>query len=1050
MHVHTMCEFSRDAVEPRLAFGGPWWMIVRTAHAMGFIDDATLESYRKGLQAIRGGGSSDASSAILDGRVITTDHNVFLSDEDTPDAGPFGEAGRLTEWECLRQVFGRGGNQELTMAVPRPFPGGAHALVYADRMFPGPWHGGRNFLDVLTLLDEIFSGRLTKALLGLRGAVLAEPAADQALADYLQGLAHGEGAKQRREEFRKLVQEVTGGKEVSQKAVEAFAAAWGSATSSEVRELREELSRIVSDARARESSDLRRAKLVDPACATGNPWTVPITEARLYEIGGAYVAAHPHLGAKDFTDAATFVPGMLSWEEAALPRAANVSADIAPAFEKHFPFKGVQIWNEPHFWAQSLGDPAELHALNPWRRGFMSACTGWHSELAFGLYFYFQRLAGPGLSFSPDPDRGPDQARRFFVRKVYHYAGSDAHGAFNFTTGVMATLATRPKMIPALALFGFGHDSKVHSAHYGGARVYGETRGLGGVLAGRCVCTDGPLLWAWFDADVKFDSKTLTWSESRDTPEKALDTDGQIGGEGVFDGRRTMLVRHGCAGIVARVRCAGGKGCGGDVRRAEIYGYAESQERPLREPDKGSDFTPKALHFWKPAGGGQQSFEALPFLAPTEPQLVMVAGFTGADETERFSTEHRRCFTNPVWITTVDIGASVEPVYQDGKAIVPPGKFVVTFRTDHSMLDGRDPMVVVKQLDEKGDSVVSSHRLAPSKLADGGFWKPRAREIRGRGQLVDDGEMSAANLEPIVLHRRWYRKLGEVTFALILGSPRDVNGNELNPVAGLKSVPWPGEIGEGETPLDTGSNDVDSPSIRPDTVCVTVSPGERIELPRGGQAGETRILPGKWTVPEGVGTKPLDVLIRMGTHVVTVTLVASGDPPSVSLVQADRGWAGVVPTPGQGAPSISVKNESANEIEIAQPIVVASTCAAFAAPETQPGECTVSVTQGGEKKTWSVEAVASRLEWDQPTAKIGDVRTLSVRLVGASKPADWTVSGNIEVTTAQVVELATGVRRQESSLIADRLPGDSGRVGSFRATREGAMTAKGWLRARRK
>lgn len=1047
MHVHTMCEFSRDAVEPRLAFGGPWWMVVRSAHAMGFIDDGVLEQYRSSFRALRTRGNGDANTATTSGLLVTTDHNVFLTDRDTPDAGPFGSFQDRSEWACLREAFGLGGNQELTMAVPRSFPSGAHALVYADEPFRGPWHGGRSFYIGMLALQKVFSGDVLNYVFGPFG----QPIADVKIAEYLRSLS---GSPENQNKFREFIEKQRGAS-IPPEDVDAFAKTWENTTAWEVADIRRDLELLMKEAAEREGSDLKDARDVDPSCMTGNPWTVPITEGKVWQLGGAYVAAHPHLGAKDFAESGDFLPGMLAWEEPDLRRATNVTEEKVPGFGKDFPFKGVQIWNEPHFEEQSLTLPAELHALNPWRAGFLKPCEYWHTELAFGLYYYQKRLAAPGLSFTTEPDSGPDHARKFFIRKVFHFAGSDAHGSFNFTTGVMATLATHPKVGSLLPLIGQGHDSKVHTAHYGVARVYSEGTSLTSVLNGQSVCTDGPLAWMWLDADMKFDSKTLLWHQSRNAPEQGTDIDGQIGGEGDFDGKRTLLVRRGCPSIVARVRSEGGAGCGGEVRHMELYRMKESQEFPDHENDQSSVFLPKAAHEWKASHSGEIHFEGLPFLAPEEPQFVFLGGFTGADKSVRFSPTERRCFTNPIWISTVEIGASVEPVFQDGKGLVPAGKFAVTVRMDHSMEEGRDPVVIVKQLDEKGDSIVSSFTLVPS-MGPAGIWRPRARMIRGRAELLEDCEMVAINSEAIPLAARWYPRIGEVTFALIVSTPVEMNGNLLNPVAALKTIPFPGDLPMSEQPLDpggTGDPGVDHGANTPtggQTACVHVAPGETVNLPHGARIGDNRIPAGAWKIPESVSQSPLDLVVHLGTHAVTVTLLASPDEPQPVMTPAERGWVGVVPAPGQGTPTISVKNDTARVIEVAEPVVVTNSSIAFAAPETEPGSCAVTVRQGDATKRWDMEAVAIKLEWDVVTAQVGDIRVLSVKLLGAARAEDWTISGRIVVGNAEMVELAAKVESHEGSFLVDRLPGTSSLVGRFRATQQGTMKAIGQLRARKK
>ena len=56
----------------------------------------------------------------------------------------------------------------------------------------------------------------------------------------------------------------------------------------------------------------------------------------------------------------------------------------------------------------------------------------------------------------------------------------------------------------------------------------------------------------------------------------------------------------------------------------------------------------------------------------------------------------------------------------------------------------------------------------------------------------------------------------------------------------------------------------------------------------------------------------------------------------------------------------------------------------------------------GKTESYAVEAVATRIAWDCPDADVGDNRVLSVTLVGASKPGDWLVSGEIQVQNGKL------------------------------------------------
>lgn len=1097
IHVHTAAEFSRNMVEPRLSFGGPPWMVLRTAHAMGFISDKDLMLARWSVHPGTRETAVEGRVPAKEELVVSTDHNCFLTDlekfprtndkgtvvgeferEMRPNAPPWHWDTDMPEIEILRRFFGRGANQELSVAcMPQRLVGGPHALAYGIEPLSGPWHGGRDLGKVLPFLKALVK-ILPYIDFAIKVAPSRSPMPNPGIEDWVvkflktcefvfdpgdEATGAVDGAIQ--ELRRKLLREVCekmreNGVITSEEQVLPALRALAQLTAKDIRALFDVISNAVEEVG------------VEP-----NPWSVDAVEQRAAFDDGSFVAAHP------------FASGNIHWDADALERAANIreGETVRGFFKRQYPFRGVQIWNEPHFRSKTPASTDELRALNPWfsvtvekgdRIEATRVCEQWHAEWMKGLKFYVERLVTPGLTVAWDSNPGDAELvpKRYSTRKLFHYAGSDAHGAFNFSTGVSASFLTRKDLAPALAVFGQGHGSEISTAHYGGGRVYCPEPRLEEFLGGRCVPTDGPVMWATLDGDLRFDSKACIWHESWRAPEMGRDEDGKIGGAGDFDGGGTALIRRACPNVVVRYRAAGAEGLGGDVRSIEGYVHKEASRKFRTEVDPFKVDVPAASFSLSPGGRGSDRFAEIHGLDPCEPGVVFFGGYTAKAARDRFSVLERRCLSNPIWFTSVEIGASIRPVVEDGVAIVPPFHAVVTFKCDHSMQD-LPYKVLLSQFTSLGDSTAGTieltplpEELAPEDAGDplgvkqmalsGGveFWRDVPREVRNQTKLVKDRLLIAVNLEPFRLRQPWYPIEGIVTFAAILVSPRDVHGNPLNSVAGKVevSVPTgvdttpdpstPGDPGTGNKPTETGLGG----NRPPDTATVSVKPGDEVQLPKGGTCDGKKIPPGAWTVPD-LPEKGLSLIVSCGGQTLTLLLTASSANPAPEpyIERTTPGFYGVAPTPGKGPATVSIKNFTQKTLEPADPVLVTGDTCVFSAPQAEPGACDVTVTQGGTSKTTALEAVAPKIAWDQADALPGESRVLRVTLEGAKVPGEWMLSGTIEIANGQILSVTDPARiaLKGPLLTLDALPGSVRDLAQVQALQQGKMTATARLRA---
>ena len=435
-----------------------------------------------------------------------------------------------------------------------------------------------------------------------------------------------------------------------------------------------------------------------------------------------------------------------------------------------FLFKGSEVWNiKMDQVARDYGRlPASsaFDAMNPFPGGPAAQRfrpRAWDGELMRSLDTFFGQL-GRGLVFSFQ-----EAPRTRFVRKLYMSAGSDAHGDFNYADEVTATA------VPWSGL--------LHSNAFARVRTYALVHdlpeaardALDAFRRGNTVITDGPVLEYVLDADGRHDpaAGAARWHDAASRRENA---DGRIGGAGVFDGGRTMLVPL----------------PGRDV-------WIRSQWRKSVTTGAG-DIT--SLGFVRVTRAARDSFAvaAGPEGAPDErrlPQamdslaaLVAVARDPGADE---------RCIANPVWVAPVriEIETPADGARPQRRVVLPAGALEVVFHFPLSMSATAGARACLRPLDALGNSTDPEIELAPA---------PGWEEEDG----VAGARYTAANADSLALPAGdWDADShasvpGARSFVIYLKGPADAHGNVLNDVGrafAISSSGRPRATGDGAPPI---------------------------------------------------------------------------------------------------------------------------------------------------------------------------------------------------------------------------------------------------------
>ncbi len=466
----------------------------------------------------------------------------------------------------------------------------------------------------------------------------------------------------------------------------------------------------------------------------------------------------------------------------ALTRTASKDDEFAHAEGTGFVFKGHQLWNKRT--ARSLDSSLiDWRDLNPWvDPDFNNGSKRWDSRLWESLETYHGELSEL-LQFAYDAE--PEVV---FIRKHYFLAGSDAHGDFNFGESRAASLIDIQSTYSVRDnAFGFAR-SYVLPEEQAGATL--DERRVNALASGNAVCSDGPLLEVRLDAELRFDSSTLSWVDSG-LP--AADADGRIGGRGAYDGGFTALVPSG-AQSAFRYRYAESQELGGPVDTIHIYRTGQGAVNPSR--DRSGIPILLSQGSLAPAGPGSWHSEALD---AAEEGVVDLLGafafgaFTGADpDVADLPVEGRRCYTNPIWAAPVDVSLQVgAPVNGE----LPAGS--VQLSLDFPITMGDSALVLeVKALDSSG---VSSTSASAAIATMSGTWSTRAG--------VKNGRFTATNDHALPLNLDRWPTASTVTFVVYTAAPpEDAFGNALNPIATTFEAPGIGTGGGTGQPLgSTGS-----------------------------------------------------------------------------------------------------------------------------------------------------------------------------------------------------------------------------------------------------
>ncbi|MBI3726427.1 S8 family serine peptidase [bacterium] len=438
----------------------------------------------------------------------------------------------------------------------------------------------------------------------------------------------------------------------------------------------------------------------------------------------------------------------------------------------NFVVKGHQLWNG-RSGRELPTSKIDWTEMNPWtnddwKKGRSASGRG----LELGLEKYHEQVAKL-LSYARTKE-----PHRYFPRKLYVAAGSDAHGDFNFSDSRLAT------PIPLSSTFSCDDNA------FGKARTWVFADEMDGAtdadkamnaLARGCSCvTDGPLAKLAFDANGHFDSLSLAYHAGSMHFENE---DGRIGGSGKGpDGGRTALVVAHASDALFGFRYEDSPE--GAVTAIELYkdeaGVAP-KTRKVHDDDNGDDYSAPAPAGTLPLLGASvwneaKAADACSF-AFDKLCAVQLGVFAGGDPSKgALGPEVHRCYTNPIWIAPV----SVEWVKHEADTAAgawKKGSLVVRFHFPLSM-NPKAYKLEVKATDGAGsttDGTVAGISMAPTSETG---WS--LDETTG----IENGVFEVANVLDVSLAQADYPSPGTATFVVYWKDvPEDSFGNELNRIA---------------------------------------------------------------------------------------------------------------------------------------------------------------------------------------------------------------------------------------------------------------------------
>ncbi len=483
-----------------------------------------------------------------------------------------------------------------------------------------------------------------------------------------------------------------------------------------------------------------------------NPNTLETVLAGMKSAGGPgfLYAAHPNLDG--------FVwPAEYYAQGIGFPPYNSLAGPLVDSSGTEFLFKGSEVWNtriarvardSGRLPASSAFDAMDPFPGGPEAQRFRP--VAWDGELMRSLDT-FLGLLGRGLRFSfkeAPADR--------FIRKLYMTAGSDAHGDFNYSDEVSATV------VP--------YSGALHDNAYARARTYllahdlpADSRGaLEALRKGNALITDGPVFEYQLDADGRHDpdAGAARW---HDAAVRWENPDGRIGGSGAFDGARTMLVPLPGDGVWIRSRWKRSVTPGaGDVTRFKfdrVTGTARDSFHVAAGPEGVEDSRP------------------LPRALDSLAALVATARDLDRDE---------RCIANPVWVAPVRIEIARPEGGGQARAGValPAGTFRVTFRFPISMSAAPGTRACLRPLDARGNSTDPEIELAadPGWQEDDGVGSARYTAVNVADVADPPGDWDADSHAGVS---------GVRSFVVYLKGPADLHGNRLNDVARAFAVTGP-------------------------------------------------------------------------------------------------------------------------------------------------------------------------------------------------------------------------------------------------------------------
>lgn len=445
------------------------------------------------------------------------------------------------------------------------------------------------------------------------------------------------------------------------------------------------------------------------------------------------------------------------------------SGPLVDSTRSGFLFKGSEVWNiKMDEVARDYGRlPASsaFDAMNPFPGGPVAQRfrpNAWDGELMRSLDTFFGQL-GRGLAFSFQ-----EAPRDRFIRKLYMSAGSDAHGDFNYSDEVTATAAPWSGMLHGNACARVRTYALVHD------REAGARDAVAAFAGGTTVITDGPILEYQLDADGRHDpgAGAARWHDAASRRENA---DGRIGGAGVFDGGRTMLVPL----------------PGEDV-------WIRSLWRRSVTPGAGDI---ASLRFDRVMRSVRDSFDVTAGSEgiPDERRLARAMDSLAAlVATARDLTAGERCIANPVWVAPVRIGIGTSA--GDGRprpgVALPAGALTVAFHFPFSMSAVARTRAYLRPLDSLGNSTDPEIELAPAPGWEeaGGVAGARYTVTNADSVVFPVGDWDAGSHLSVN---------GVKSFVVYLKGPADVHGNVLNDVGRAFAIPssgMPDATGNGVPP----------------------------------------------------------------------------------------------------------------------------------------------------------------------------------------------------------------------------------------------------------